>query len=358
MLRSVRSAAGSRPADWPAAAGERALRVAALGGGTGLPVVLSGLAAALGPGGRPLRVSAIVTTADDGGSSGELRRSYGVPSPGDVRNCLVALAPGLHPLADVFQHRFAGDDGLTGHTVGNLVLTALAQRLGDFSAAVATAGQMLRTRGRVLPAHEGPAELEASLEDGRVVRGESAIAAAKGRVARLAMARQVPAPREALDAVAGADLVVLGPGSLYSSVIASLLGSGMAEALRDSGALRVMVVNLFTQPGETDGYGAADHVRAVLRHAGPVVDLALVHCGPLPPSMVERYAAEGAEPVAFDRDAVNDLGVAALAIDLLGPGEMGRHDPRKLAQVLVELSRARRAGRGTATAAPNRHPRR
>ena len=358
MLRAVRSAAGPQLAERPAAPGERSLRVAALGGGTGLPVVLSGLVTALGPGGRPLRVSAIVTTADDGGSSGELRRNYGVPSPGDARNCLVALAPGLHPLAEVFQYRFDGQDGLTGHTVGNLVLTALAQRLGDFAAAVATAGQMLRTRGRVLPAHEGPAELEASLEDGRVVRGESRIAAARGRVARLAMARPVPAPREALEAVAGADLVVLGPGSLYSSVIASILGGGMAEALRDSGALRVMVVNLFTQPGETDGYGAADHVQAVLRHAGPVVDLALAHCGPLPHPMVERYAAEGAVPVAFDREAVNDLGVAALAVDLLAPGEVARHDPGKLAEVLVDLSRARRAGRGTATGAPDRRPRR
>ena len=323
----------------PAPAGG-VLRLAALGGGTGLPVVLTGLAAARTPGGRPVQVSAVVTTADDGGSSGELRRRYGVPSPGDIRNCLVALAPGAQPLAEVFQHRFLEDGGLTGHTVGNLVLTALAQQFGDFSAAVAAAAQMLRARGRVAPAHEGPAELEAQLADGRVVRGESAIGAARGQVTRLSLARPVPAPRAALEAVAAADLVVLGPGSLYSSVIASLLGDGMAEALQRSGALRVMVVNLFTQPGETDGYDAADHVRAVVQHAGPVVDLALAHDGPLPPSMVERYAAEGARPVAFDRDALNDLGVGVLTADLLAPGELARHDSRKLAEVLLDLSRA------------------
>ena len=316
------------------------LRLVALGGGTGLPVVLAGLASARAPGGRPIQVSAVVTTADDGGSSGELRRRYDVPSPGDIRNCLVALSPGAQPLAGVFQHRFQGDGGLTGHTVGNLVLTALAQELGDFSAAVAAAAQMLRARGRVAPAHEGTAELEAQLADGRVVRGESAIAAARGKVTRLRLARPVPASRAALDAVAAADLVVFGPGSLYSSVIASLLGGGMAEALGASGALRVMVVNLFTQAGETDGYDAADHVRAVIGHAGPVVDLALVHEGPLPPPLVERYAAEGARPVAFDRDALNDLGVGVLTADLLAPGELARHDSRKLAQVLLDLSRA------------------
>ncbi len=326
----------------PAAPEARAgmLRVAALGGGTGLPVVLEGLATARAPRGRALQVSAVVTTADDGGSSGQLRRDYGVPSPGDVRNCLVALAPGAQPLVEVFQHRFQGDGGLTGHTVGNLVLTALAQELGDFSAAVASAAQMLQARGRVAPAHDGPAELEAQLADGRVVRGETAIAAARGQVARLGLARPVPASQAALDAVAAADLVVLGPGSLYSSVIASMLGEGMAEALQRSTALRVMVVNLFTQAGETDGYDAAEHVRAVVRHAGPVVDLALVHEGPLPAPMIARYAAEEARPVAFDRDALNDLGVGVLTADLLAPGDLARHDSRKLAQVLLDLLRA------------------
>ncbi len=338
MLRRERSA--PYPSLAAPASGGDMVRLAALGGGSGLPVVLAGLAATRAPGGRPVQVSAVVTTADDGGSSGELRRSYGVPSPGDVRNCLVALAPGAQPLAEVFQHRFQGNGGLTGHTVGNLVLTALAQQLGDFSAAVAAAAQMLRARGRVAPAQDGPAELEAELEDGRVVRGESAIAAARGHVTKVYLARPVPASRAALEAVAAADLVVLGPGSLYSSVIASLLGDGMAEALRQSRALRVMVVNLFTQPGETDGYDAADHVRAVLRHAGPVVDVALGHDGPLRPATVERYAAEGARPVAVDRDALNDLGVGVLTADLLAPGDLARHDSAKLAAVLLDLAEA------------------
>ncbi|HEU4383095.1 MAG TPA: gluconeogenesis factor YvcK family protein [Anaeromyxobacteraceae bacterium] len=317
------------------------LRIVALGGGTGLPAVLSGLASARAAARRQVQVSAVVTTADDGGSSGELRRLYGVPSPGDVRNCLVALAPGAQPLTEVFQHRFHGDGGLTGHTVGNLVLTALAQQLGDFSAAVAAAGHMLHARGRVVPAHAETPELEAHLADGRVIRGESAIGAARGQVKRLCLARPAPASQGALEAVAAAHVVVLGPGSLYSSVIACLLGDGMAEALRRSSALKVMVVNLFTQPGETDGYDAAEHVRAVVQHAGPVVDLALGNDAPLPPPMLERYAAEGARPVAFDREALNDLGVGALTANLLAPGDLARHDPGKLGEVLLELSRTR-----------------
>lgn len=327
------AAPGERPAR------TRPLRVAACGGGTGLPAVLSGLAAAPGPGGVPVQVSAVVTTADDGGSSGELRRRYGVPSPGDVRNCLVALAPGSHPLADVFQHRFGGEGGLTGHTVGNVVLAALTQRLGDFSAAVEAAGRMLRARGRVLPAYHGDADLEVRLSDGRRVRGESAIAEAGGRVERLTLARSVPAGAQALHAVASADLVVLGPGSLYSSVIASLLGRGMAEALRASRALRVMVVNLFTEPGESDGHDVADHVRAVLDHAGPVVDVALVHGKPLPRALVRRYAARGARPVALAREALAGLGTALWMADLLAPGGMARHDPAKLAGALLDLWR-------------------
>ena len=331
----------ARPAVVPGepAGAVEALRVVALGGGTGLPAVLSGLAQASGTGGGPVEVSAVVTTADDGGSSGELRRRYGVPSPGDARNCLVALTPGPNLLSEVFQHRFGGDGVLTGHTVGNLVLMALTQRLGDFTAAVEAAGRILRARGRVLPAHAGQAELEARLVDGRLVRGETAIAAARGRVERLSLTRSVAAAEEAVRAVEDADLIVFGPGSLYSSIVACLLGQGMARALRASSALRVMVVNLFTQPGESDGYGAADHVRAVLKHAGRVVDVALAHGGPLPQELVERYAAEGARPVVLDRDALDEIRVPHLAADLLADGDQARHDPAKLAEVLLDLSR-------------------
>jgi uncharacterized cofD-like protein len=324
------------------AAAERALEVVAAGGGTGLPRVLAGLAPGVEPEeGRAVQVTALVTTADDGGSSGELRRLYGVPAPGDVRNCLVALADGLNPLAELFQHRFEGGGALAGHTVGNVVLTALAQRLGDFAQAVETAARLLGARGRVLPGTEGPVELVAQLEDGRVVRGETAIAAATGQVASLRLARPAPAPAAAIEAIREADLVVLGPGSLYSSVLASLLGRGIGEALRETAATRVLVVNLFTQPGETDGYDAAAHVRAVQRHLGEVVDVALVHRPPLPAHLAAAFAAHGRRPVAVDREAVEALGAVPVVTDLLAPGELGRHDPQKLARALLAIARLR-----------------
>jgi uncharacterized cofD-like protein len=328
----------------------RPLRIAALGGGTGLPRVLAGLSAAARArarpaldraGGRPppIDVTAVVTTSDDGGSSGELRRRYGVPSPGDIRNCLVALSGGEGPLARLFQHRFAGEGALAGHTVGNVVLTALAQQLGDFSAAVRAAAELLGVRGQVVPATDRCAELVAALDDGRIIRGESAIAAARGRVGRLTLAGPAPAPAAALDAVAEADLVVLGPGSLYSSIIATLLTDGMADALAACRGVRVLVVNLFSQPGETDGYGAADHVRAVERHAGRVVDAVLVHAGPLPPALVESYAAQESHPVHVDAERLDEMGVAVIAADLLEPGaSAARHDPSRLAAALLEVA--------------------
>jgi uncharacterized cofD-like protein len=328
----------------PAVAGP--LRVAALGGGSGLPRVLAGLGGALvePEEARPVAVTAIVTTADDGGSSGELRRGYDVPAPGDVRNCLVALASGASPLAALFQHRFDGGGALAGHTVGNVVLTALAQRLGDFGLAVREAERLLGVRGRVVPAQDGPVDLVAELADGRVVRGEAALAAAASEspVARVRLSREAAAPPDAVAAVLEADLVVLGPGSLYSSVIASALADGLPEALRETSAVRVLVVNLFTQPGETDGHDAAAHVRAVRRHLGDVLDVALVHRGPLAPAACEAYAARGQRVVAVDRAAVEAEGVVPFSADLVAtaPGaELGKHHPAKLARALLALAR-------------------
>jgi uncharacterized cofD-like protein len=320
----------------------RPIRVVAAGGGTGLPRVLAGLAAGVEPEqGRQVEVTAVVTTADDGGSSGALRRAYGVPAAGDVRNCLVALAEGANPLAAVFQHRFDGEDGLAGHTVGNLVLTALAQRLGDFSAAVAAAAALLGVRGRVLPASDGPVDLVARMTDGRVVRGETRIARAGGRVAELRLARPAAAPGAAVEAVLGADVVVLGPGSLYSSVLASLVARGMPDALRATSATRVLVVNLLTQRGETDGYRASDHLRAVRDHLGNVVDVALIHRGPLPGAVAAAHAGEGAHPVEVDCAELEALGAVPVVLDLLAPGPIARHDPGKLARAILAIARAR-----------------
>jgi uncharacterized cofD-like protein len=318
------------------------LRFVAIGGGTGVPRVLAGLGAGLGgpEEERDVDVTAVVTTADDGGSSGELRRRYGVPAPGDVRNCLVALAREAS-LADLFQHRFDGDGPFAGHTVGNVVLTALTQRLGDFSAAVDAAAEMLAVRGRVVPASARPLELVAELHDGRVVRGESAIAMARGRVARLRLSGAAAARPEALEAIHRADVVVLGPGSLYSSVIATLLVPGIADALRSTAATRVLVLNLFTQPGETDGYDAAAHVEAVQRHAGDVVDVVLASRPAPREDLLAAYAAEGAAPVRIEEGALEACGAVALVADLLAPGTKARHDPRKLARALLAIARVR-----------------
>lgn len=312
------------------------IRVVALGGGTGLPRVLSGLSA-LGPAAN-VEVTAIVTTCDDGGSSGELRRRYRLPSPGDIRNCLVALAPEAGPLAAVFQHRFEGEGGLAGHTVGNVVLAALAQQLGCFDEAVRVAAELVGARGRVLAATDGVVELVATLEDGREVRGESAIAAARGRVARVALERPVQAPAAVLEALREADLVVLGPGSLYSSVVATLLCDGTAAALAATRARLVLVVNLFTEPGETDGYVASDHVRAIGHHVGPLVDAALVHSAPLDAGTIATCAAQGSHPVAVDREGLAALGVAVVEADLVGPAGGARHDPSRLAAALLRIA--------------------
>jgi uncharacterized cofD-like protein len=318
----------------------RPLRIVAAGGGTGLPRVLAGLAGgAEGEDEQRVDVTAVVTTADDGGSSGALRRAYGVPAAGDVRNCLVALSSGASPLAEVFLHRFGGSGALAGHTLGNLVLTALAQRLGDFGRAVEAAAALLGVRGRVLPAADRPVELVARLEDGRVVRGETRIARAGGHVAELRLASPARAPRAAIEAVLAADAVVLGPGSLYSSVLASLVARGMPEALRATAATRVLVVNLLTQPGETDGYSAADHVRAVQRHLGDVVDVALVQRPPVaaPPGA----GGDAGAPVRVDREEIEALGPIPMLLDLAAPGDPARHDPRKLARALLAIARAR-----------------
>jgi uncharacterized cofD-like protein len=189
-----------------------------------------------------------------------------------------------------------------------------------------------------VPGTERLAELVATLDDGRVIRGESAIAAARGRVGRLRFETPSPAPAAALDALRGADLIVLGPGSLYSSVVATLLGDGIAGALAATRAARVLVVNLFTQPGETDGYAASDHVLAVRHHVGPLVDAVLVHGAPLPPALVESYAAQGSHPVVVDRDGLRALDVEVIEADLLASGDAARHEPSRLAAALLRVA--------------------
>lgn len=323
------------------------IHVVGIGGGTGLSVLLAGLRQVADRTSRrgPVEITAIVSVADDGGSTGKLREHMGLPAVGDLRNCIVALAHG-HPLwGELFQHRFEGGNGLSGHALGNLVVAALAERHGGLQAAVEQLTRPLGMRGRVLPVSEAAVTLCAELDGGEVVLGESRIPTRGRRIERLWLCPQAPPPAAGvLDAVRSADALVLGPGSLYTSVLPNLLVDGVAEAVRTSGALRIFVSNLMTQPGETDGFDVADHLRAVETHLGPgALDVCLVNTAPAPREAAARYAAAGSEPVAWDRSRVAGNGVVPIAADLRARGPLlERHDPVRLAEIVLSLARGLR----------------
>ncbi|HSP76916.1 MAG TPA: gluconeogenesis factor YvcK family protein [Myxococcaceae bacterium] len=323
---------------------ERPTRIVAMGGGTGLPLVLRGLARRAEPrlGDPGLDITAVVAMSDDGGSSGRLRRTRGVLPPGDVRNCLVALAggKGRSALNEVFQYRFAGRRGLAGHAVGNLLIAALAELKGDFLEAVRLSGELLGAKGTVLPSTVSPVQLVARLEDSTEVVGESNICRALGRIRRVSLSPQAPPPSEGLlESLYTSDLIVIGPGSLYSSVMPNLLVDGVAQALRESRALKVMVANLMTQPGETDGMDCLEHVRAVIEHVGPVLDAVLLNGSSPSEEAVHRYAHRGSHPVRVDRRALISAGVVPVEADLLKAGSRIRHDSRKVARCLLKMAR-------------------
>jgi uncharacterized cofD-like protein len=334
----------------------RSPRIVAIGGGTGLPIVLAGLKEVLyGPGAEPAassdreRLTAVVTMADDGGSSGRLRRAYHVPSPGDVRNCLLALSERGSELAPIFGFRFNGhdDQGLTGHSLGNLILTALCQVESDFSMAVRRAGRILGIGGRVLPATLDDVTLAAELAGGGTIEGESRIATARRPIRRITLrppgARALP---EARRAFAAADLIVLGPGSLFTSLIPVLLVRDLADAVGRSGARVVLAVNLMAEPGETEGYRASDMVRAILRHAPQVrIDTVLIHGAPIPRDRLAPYERRGVAPIPGDLEALNALGCRVIARDLLAAGPLIRHDPARIARALLDLIEAPRRAR-------------
>jgi uncharacterized cofD-like protein len=317
------------------------LRVVAFGGGTGLPVLLRGLRDRVGA------LAAVVTVADDGGSSGRIRQELGVAPPGDVRNCLVALA-GRRRLAEVFNYRFEGGGDLSDHSVGNIIIAALADMAGGFAQGVDQAARFLRIKGRVFPAAVESLILVAHYADGAVVRGESAVSAMharEGEILRLSVEPEdAPAPPEMLKVVEEADVVVLSSGSLYTSTIPSLLGGGTREALESFSGPVVYIANVMTQPGETTGFAVSDHLRAISDHVGSVVTDVLVHSGGLPEKAVERYEAEGAAPVVVDREEIKALGVRVWESDLIYHGDFSRgvrHDPRRLAEEVCEVALVR-----------------
>lgn len=282
-------------------------------------------------------LAAVVTVMDDGGSSGRLRREYKVLPPGDIRNCLVALSDDEDLLSKLFRYRFGGGGVLRGHSLGNLLLTALTNITGDFAEAVRESGQVLAIRGRIYPSTLQNVTLEATMEDGRVVAGETRIPRARGRIRELRLRpRRVRPLAEAMRAIQRANVILVGPGSLYTSVIPNLLVSGVARAIARSKATRVYISNLMTQPGETDGMSTADHVRAIYRHTGhKLFDYVVINQRRVSPRVAKRYRVEGAEPVVNDARELAQLGVRCISGELLEERGVIRHNSARLAQLLV-----------------------
>jgi uncharacterized cofD-like protein len=313
------------------------LRVVAFGGGTGLPVLLRGLRDRVGD------LVAVVTVADDGGSSGRLRQELGVAPPGDVRNCLVALA-GRKNLAQVFNYRFEGGGDLSEHSVGNIIIAALADMAGGFCEGVEQAARFLRIKGSVYPAAMESLTLVVRYADGTVTRGESVVHETGKVVSEVSVEPEgAQAPPGVIDAIESADVVVFGPGSLFTSTIPSLLGAGVREALARFGGPVVYAANVMTQAGETAGYSVSDHLRALADHVGPVVTDVLVHAGELPKELVARYEAEDAALVEVDREEIEALGVRLHEAALLSENfdASVRHDPDRLAREVCEAALVR-----------------
>ena len=338
------------------------MRIVGIGGGTGLPVLLSGLKE-LSEEEQPLDITAIVTVADSGGSTGILRDAFKMPAMGDIRKCIISLAAEEAVLTSVCEHRFDNPDGFAGHSLGNLILSALYQMSGSFTGAVRQACELLNLKGRVLPATGRPVTLCAVYDDGGTACGESnipqpgrriqrvwlqtAVGAVRGAQARQRAALRMdrpynppPAPG-VIEALERADGIVIGPGSLYTSLIPNLLVDGVPEAIRASSAIKIYVTNLMTQPGETDGYSAADHIRALLEYTS--IDVCVLNSSAVGMGVAQRYSKSGSEIVSGtseDEDEIRRRGVIPIAAPLLKTGEVkARHDPATLARLVVSLAR-------------------
>jgi uncharacterized cofD-like protein len=309
---------------------QQGYKIVAIGGGTGLSTLLRGLKR------RTSNLTAIVTVSDDGGSSGRLQKELGVLPPGDIRNCLVALADDEAMVTDLFRYRFEEGQGLVGHSFGNLFLAAMTGIAGDFDRAIKESSRVLNIVGRVLPATLHAARLCAELDDGTIVRGESNISKAPSRIRRVFFESGSVEPfDEVLEAIRGADAIVLGPGSLFTSVLPNFLIEGVTEAVARSRAVKLYVCNVMTQPGETERMSAADHVDALFANAGArVCDYVVVNDEP-PSKLLETYAQEGQEPVMPDVAQIEALGLTTIRAQMINEDVAVRHDARKLADVVI-----------------------
>ena len=333
------------------------LRIVSIGGGTGLSTLLSGLKkhargsqkSAPDAGLPVVDITAVVTVTDDGGSSGRLRRDFDILPPGDIRNCMTALSEDEALLAKLFKYRFSSGRGLKGHSFGNLFLAAMNQITGDFAHAVKLSSEILAIRGRIFPATSENVVLEATLTDGSVVRGESKISKSRREIDQLRLKPNCCEPLpETIEAIHKADLITLGPGSLYTSVIPNLLVDGISEAIERSAALKVYFVNLMWQPGETIEFTASRHVQEIHKHAGRnLIDCAVVNTAEIDPELRRTYAKAKVRPVENDFEQLAALGVKVVTTDLVGDfspaNRKVRHDPAALASVVIDLASRSRA---------------
>ena len=327
----------------------RPLRVVAIGGGTGLSTLLRGLKGHVTAPNQPAQetgliadLAAVVTVTDDGGSSGRLRRAFNMLPPGDLRNCMVALSTEEDLLAQLFAHRFSRGDSLKGHNFGNLFVAALTEITGYFAHAIQLASKILATRGRIYPVTTANATLVARMDDGSQVRGETKITASSKRIKELMLDPPDAAPLpETLEAIDRADLITVGPGSLYTSLICNLLVQGIPAALARARGVRVYICNLMTEANESLGLTASEHIERIYEHTGaPIFDYALVNTRAFSPETLARYADEGASPIEADIDRIEALGVRCIAGDFASEGNVVRHAAGRVTGALLALGGA------------------
>lgn len=313
-------------------------QIVVLGGGTGLSTLLRGLKEVTS------NITAIVTVTDDGGSSGRLRGDLGMLPPGDIRNCLVALADQESSLERLFNYRFPEGGELAGHNMGNLLLAGLTQETGNLARAVQEIGTILAVRGQVLPVTLDNVVLIGEKADGRVLKGETNMVAAAGPIKKVILEPRNATPlKEAIAAILAADVIILGPGSLYTSVIPNLLVPGISEAIRKAQANTYYVCNIMTQPGETDGYRASHHLKAIINHCGKgIINKVILNNQVIVPEVIKKYQAEGAEPVEVDLANFKNLGVEIIQHPLCGENNLARHDPKELLAILMQDIQSKR----------------
>jgi len=333
----------------------RPMRVAAIGGGTGLSTLLRGLRRYVIVTGGPSAndsgliadLAAVVTVTDDGGSSGRLRKDFNMLPPGDLRNCMVALSEEEDLLAQLFAYRFRKGDSLKGHNFGNIFVAALTEITGDFARAIQLASKILATRGRIYPVTTANATLVARMEDGSLVRGETMITASRKHIVELTLDPVDAAPLpEALEAIERADLITVGPGSPYTSLICNLLVQGIPSALASAHGVRVYICNLMTQANESLGLTASQHIERIYEHTrASIFDYALVNTEPFTPETLARYAAQGASPIEADIDRIEALGVHCIPGNFASEDSFVRHAAGRVTDALMALGQAAIAGR-------------